>query len=66
MDDATTDHATVVTQLLGIAQLNPSVSEFERFVRIYPVLRAQADGLYVPEFGPEELALSFDPAGGVA
>jgi hypothetical protein len=58
---ASDDRATVVC-LLAAAQLAVSESELARFVRVYPVLRAQADGLYSDEFANEDVALGFDPA----
>jgi hypothetical protein len=38
-----------------------SVPEFERFVRLYPALRAQADALYLTDMESEAPALTFNP-----
>jgi hypothetical protein len=35
--------------------------EFERYVRMYPAMRAAADTLYIPEARYEEPALIFTP-----
>lgn len=65
MDDKTTgemrDTATV-EHLLASAGLVVAESEFERFVRVYPLLRAQADALFAPEFAGEDLGLGYDPS----
>ncbi|MER3420329.1 MAG: hypothetical protein C4290_07320 [Chloroflexota bacterium] len=45
--------------LLDAAQLTVSDEEFQLFVRIYPAMRAGADGLYIPETRYEEAALVF-------
>jgi hypothetical protein len=58
------DPAATVKVLLEAAQLTVSDAEFERFVKIYPELRAQADALYMPGFEREEPALTFDPTAG--
>ena len=51
-----------VRALLDAASLTVSDDEFERFVAVYPTLRAQADGLYLEEFRDEDPAIGFDPA----
>jgi hypothetical protein len=60
------DPAATVKVLFEAAQITVSDDEFERFVKIYPELRAQADGLYMPELEPEEPALTFDPTAGLS
>jgi len=65
VDEPTTRETTgaaTVADLLARAGLVVADSEFERFVRVYPLLRAQADGLYASEFAGEDLALGFDPS----
>lgn len=57
----TTDATTTVKALLDAAGLTVSDEEFERFVAVYPTLRAQADALYLRELDAEDPALSFDP-----
>jgi hypothetical protein len=37
-----------------------SDEEFELFARIYPAMRAGADGMYIPETRYEDPALIFD------
>jgi len=61
VDHDTTTSATAVGVLLAAAGITPSPDEVERFVRIYPVLRAQADGMYAAAFSGEALALGYDP-----
>ena len=56
-----TDVPTTVRALLDAAQLRVSDEEFELFTRIYPAMRAGADGMYIPETRYEEPALIFDP-----
>ena len=58
------DSKTIVRALLDTAQLAPSEEEFLRFVDVYPVIRAQADSLYLPELEPEAPSLHFDPTVG--
>ncbi|GAA4998387.1 hypothetical protein [Actinopolymorpha pittospori] len=53
--------AEAVKVLLATARLTVSPDEFDRLVGVYPLLRAQADGLYMPELESEDPALSFDP-----
>ena len=55
------DDALTVRALLAIANLEATADEEERFVRIFPVLRAHADALYAEEFSDEEPATRFDP-----
>ena len=55
-----TDIETTVKALLDSAQLTMSAEELELFVKVYPVLRAGADSLYLPETRYEEPALLFD------
>jgi hypothetical protein len=65
VDDPTTGEMTdtaTVAKLLASAGLVVADSEFERFVRVYPLLRAQADALYAPEFAGEDLGLGYDPS----
>ena len=67
MDDTSTEssgHTAAVEHLLTSAGLTVADSEFERFVRVYPLLRAQADGMYAAEFAAEDLSLGYDPAFG--
>jgi hypothetical protein len=51
-----------VRALLGAATITVSDQEFLDLVAVYPALRAQADGLYLPELESVDPALSFDPA----
>jgi hypothetical protein len=60
------DPTATVKVLLEAAQLKVSDEEFERFVKVYPELRAQADALYMPELEHEAPALAFDPTAGVS
>ncbi|QGG94996.1 hypothetical protein [Actinomarinicola tropica] len=53
--------ATTVKVLLDAAGLKVSDEEFLRFATVYPTIRAQADGLYLPELEDEDPALGFDP-----
>jgi hypothetical protein len=55
-----TDVETTVRALLDAAQLKMSDEEFQLFVRIYPPMRAGADGMYIPETRYEDPALIFD------
>jgi hypothetical protein len=50
-----------VKTLLDTANLTVSDEEFAKFTDSYPILRAQADGLYLPFLDAEEPAVSFDP-----
>jgi hypothetical protein len=54
---------TTVRILLEAAQLTVSEEEFARYVADYPVVRAAADSLYLPELESVSPALDFDPAG---
>jgi hypothetical protein len=56
-----TDAAVTVRALLDAAHLTVSPQEFDRFVALYPALRAQADALYLPDMEDESPALAFDP-----
>ena len=58
----TDDTTSTVSALLAAAGLTVSDEEFERFVAIYPTVRAQADSLYMRELDGESPALGFDPA----
>jgi hypothetical protein len=58
------DSSTTVKVLLDAANLTVSDEEFEKFADLYPDLRANADGLYLPELDLEEPAVSFDPTAG--
>jgi len=51
-----------VKMLLKTANLTVSDEELTIFTESYPILRSQADGLYLPQFEHEEPAVSFDPA----
>jgi hypothetical protein len=53
---------TTVQALLDSAGLKPSDAEFQLFVRIYPAMRAGADGMYIAETRYEDPALIFDAA----
>lgn len=64
MTISTEDSSTIVRSLLDAAQLTVSEDEFERFVAVYPIMRAQADALYLPELEPEAPSLHFDPTVG--
>ncbi len=57
-----TDVETTVKSLLDAAGLRMSAEEFDLFVRIYPPIRAGADGLYLPETRYEDPALIFGAA----
>lgn len=50
-----------VRVLLQTQGMSVDEEEFERYVRMYPVMRAAADKLYIPETRYEEPALSFSP-----
>ena len=54
---------TTVGALLGAAGITVSETEFADLVKVYPALRAQADGLYLPELEFVDPAVDFDPAG---
>ena len=56
------DASSAVKVLLETANLTVSDEEFAIFTESYPILRSQADGLYMPHLDPEGPALSFDPA----
>jgi transcriptional regulator GlxA family with amidase domain len=58
-----TETTVTVRALLDAAQLTVSSEEFDRFVGLYPALRAQADALYLPDMDSECPALAFDPLG---
>jgi hypothetical protein len=64
MTTSTAESATIVRALLDAAQLTVSDDEFERFVTVYPIMRAQADAMYLPELEPEAPCLHFDPTVG--
>lgn len=56
------DTPTTVRGLLETANLTVSEEEFDRFVAVYPMLRAQADELYgLPELSTLDPAISYDP-----
>jgi hypothetical protein len=55
------DASAAVKTLLDTANLTVSDEEFARFAESYPILRSQADGLYLPHLDVEEPAVSFDP-----
>lgn len=56
-------HQTIKT-LLEAAKLTVSDEEIEKFADIYPLLRAQADGLDLPHLETESPAVAFDPTVG--
>jgi len=58
---ATADPEQIVTAILTAAQLTVSEKEFATFVKDYPLIRAAADALYLPELDPDEPAIKFDP-----
>jgi hypothetical protein len=64
MTISTENSSAIVRSLLDAAQLTVSDDEFERFVAVYPIMRAQADALYLPELEPEAPSLHFDPTVG--
>jgi len=68
MDDTSahdpTGNVEAVRRLLAGAGLAMAPDEFERMVRVYPLLRAQADGLFAPEFAGVDFGLGFDPTVG--
>lgn len=53
--------SAAVRTLLEAAKLTVSEEELAKFTESYPILRSQADGLYLPHLEAEEPALSFDP-----
>ena len=55
------DADAAVKMLLENANLTVSDEEFAKFTESYPILRSQADGLYLPHLDAEEPAVSFDP-----
>ncbi|WP_020577465.1 hypothetical protein [Actinopolymorpha alba] len=55
------DGAPIVRSLLAAAGLTVTEEEFRSLVAQYAVLRAQADGLYLPELDQVPPAVSFDP-----
>lgn len=55
------DANAAVKMLLETASLTVSDEEFTIFIESYPILRSQADGLYLPHLDAEEPAVSFDP-----
>jgi hypothetical protein len=57
----TTDARAAVKVLLDTANISVSDEELENFTESYPLLRAQADGLYMPHLDAEDPAISFDP-----
>jgi hypothetical protein len=58
---STTSATDTVRALLSAANITVSESEFTDFVKVYPALRAQADGLYLPELELTDPAIDFDP-----
>jgi hypothetical protein len=57
----TLDSEAIVTSLLAAAQLTVSDEEKATFIRDYPLIRANADALYLDELEPFEPAVMFDP-----
>ena len=55
------DAEAIVTALLSAAQLSISDEEKQQIVKDYPLLRAGADALYLPELESYEPALKFNP-----
>ena len=58
---STPDSGAIVTSILAAAQLTVSDDELATFVKDYPLIRQAADALYLPELGPDEPAIRFDP-----
>jgi hypothetical protein len=56
-----TDATLTVKALFDAAQLTVSDEEFERFVKLYPALRDQADGIYLSDMEAASPAMAFDP-----
>ena len=54
--------ADTVRSLLGTANITVSETEFSELAKVYPAMRAQADGLYLPELEFIDPAVDFDPA----
>ena len=50
---------TTVRMLLKASGLNLTEEQIQGYVRIYPILRAGADSLYIPEARYESPALIF-------
>ncbi len=57
----TLDSEAIVTSLLAAAQLTVSEEEKAIFVKDYPVIRANADALYLDGLELLEPAVRFDP-----
>ncbi|MEX2229428.1 MAG: hypothetical protein WEB13_07290 [Dehalococcoidia bacterium] len=55
------DVRAAVRAMVEAAGLPVSEDEFEKFVEMYPTLRAGADSLYIEEVRYEEPALVFSP-----
>lgn len=55
------DLRAAVRGMLEAAGLPVSEEEFEKFVEVYPTLRAGADSIYIEDVRYEEPALVFDP-----
>lgn len=55
------DDHNAVRVLLDAAQVRVSDQELVMLAETLPVLRAGAEGLYLPDLNGEDLALSFDP-----
>jgi hypothetical protein len=58
----TLDSEAVVTSLLAAAQLTVSDEEKATMIKDYPVVRRNADALYLPELEFFEPAVKFRPA----
>jgi hypothetical protein len=57
----TLDSKAIVTGLLAAAQLTVSPQEKATFVKDYPLIRSNADALYLAELEFFEPAVTFDP-----
>jgi hypothetical protein len=55
------DVEVTVKVLLQAQGITVEPEEFERYVRMYPAMRAGADKLYIPETRYEEPVLIFTP-----
>lgn len=55
------DSETIITSLLAAAQLTVSEEEKARMVRDYPIIRSNADALYLEGLESFEPAVTFNP-----
>lgn len=56
------DSEAIITSLLAAAQLTVSEEEKARMVKDYPIVRGNADALYLDELESFEPAVKFNPA----